>query len=356
MTILLLLTNESLSDVTLVTEDKKKIRAHKNILSACSPFLKDVFQEDKNLNIIIYLQGIQSIEAELIIQLIYFGEAIVYKERRNELLSVIRTLEIKELCNAFIDKNGDLMDEELKIEAKTKSDEKRKQTVSLKDDLDQSKTLNEVKIGEGESEKLCPVQVIKLARYACNKCDYNGTHMKQLTMHIKRRHEGVKYACDQCDYKAQRKDTFIQHIKSVHDGVRYECDQCDYKATQKVNLTLHVKKQHECVKYFCDKCNHQSTTRWILNLHKKNKHDGVWYPCNQCDYKATQQSNLTKHIQSQHEGIKYDCSQCEFKCRDPSGLKKHVQSKHESIEYYCENCTFKSTSLRYLKKHYSKKH
>ena len=136
-----LLTNDSLSDVTLVTEDKKKIKAHKNILSAFSPFLKDVFQEDKNLNIIIYLQGIQSIEADLIIQFIYFGEAIVYKERRNELLSVIRSLEITELCNAFIDKNGELNDEELKIKTKIKSDEKRNQTVSLKDDLDQSKIL-----------------------------------------------------------------------------------------------------------------------------------------------------------------------------------------------------------------------
>ena len=73
-----LLTNDSLSDVTLVTEDKKMIKAHKNILSACSPFLKDVFQEDKNLNTIIYLQDTQSFEAELIIQFIYFGEVIVW--------------------------------------------------------------------------------------------------------------------------------------------------------------------------------------------------------------------------------------------------------------------------------------
>ena len=32
-----LMMNEDLSDVTLVTEDKKQIKAHINILSACSP-------------------------------------------------------------------------------------------------------------------------------------------------------------------------------------------------------------------------------------------------------------------------------------------------------------------------------
>ena len=35
-----LMINDEFADVTIVTEDKKHIKAHKNILSACSPVLK----------------------------------------------------------------------------------------------------------------------------------------------------------------------------------------------------------------------------------------------------------------------------------------------------------------------------
>ena len=58
-----MLMNDSFSDVILVTEDKKHIKAHLNILSACSPFFKDILKEQNNS--IIYLRGICFKELEL---------------------------------------------------------------------------------------------------------------------------------------------------------------------------------------------------------------------------------------------------------------------------------------------------
>ena len=60
-----LMMNEEFSDVTLVTEDKKQIMAHINILSACSPVFKDILKKDKNSNPILYLRGIQYSELKL---------------------------------------------------------------------------------------------------------------------------------------------------------------------------------------------------------------------------------------------------------------------------------------------------
>ena len=70
-----LMFNEDFSDVTLVTEDKKQIKAHINILSACSSVFKDILKKDKNSSPIMYLKGIQYSELESIIQFIYLGEA-----------------------------------------------------------------------------------------------------------------------------------------------------------------------------------------------------------------------------------------------------------------------------------------
>ena len=95
-----LMMNEDLADVTLVTEDKKQIKANINILSACSPVFKDILKKEKNSNQIMYLRGIQFPEMESIMQFIYLGEATFYEERVDEFLAVAKSLEIKALCNA----------------------------------------------------------------------------------------------------------------------------------------------------------------------------------------------------------------------------------------------------------------
>ena len=59
-----LMMNEQYSDVTLVTEDKKQIKANINILSACSPFFKDFLKKEKNSSTIMYLRGVQYSEME----------------------------------------------------------------------------------------------------------------------------------------------------------------------------------------------------------------------------------------------------------------------------------------------------
>ena len=49
-----LMVNEDLADITLITDDKKQIKANINILSACSPLFKDILKKEKNSSPIIY--------------------------------------------------------------------------------------------------------------------------------------------------------------------------------------------------------------------------------------------------------------------------------------------------------------
>ena len=43
-----LMMNEDFADVTLVTEDKKQIKANINVLIACSPVFKNILKKEKN--------------------------------------------------------------------------------------------------------------------------------------------------------------------------------------------------------------------------------------------------------------------------------------------------------------------
>ena len=256
-----LMMNEDYSDVTLVTEDKKHIKANVNILSACSPVFKEIFKRDKNSkSSIVYLRGIQFSEIESILQFIYLGEATFYEERMDEFLAVAKSLEIKELCNAEPETNDQLDTEPLQSDPVTPTDKVEEQTVT-----------SDVLKKFPQQERRREVVAIN-GRYECEPCQKTFIRQKYLTKHIQSKHEGVKYACDQCDYQANYQDNLTHHVQSKHEGVKYPCDKCDYQATHPSSLTVHIKAKHEGVKYACDQCDYQATQRCNLRTHKSKYH------------------------------------------------------------------------------------
>ena len=283
-----LMMNEDFSDVTLVTEDKKQIQANIHILSACSPAFKDILKKDKNSSPIVYLRGIQYSELESIMQFIYLGEATFYEERMDEFLSVAKSLEIKELCNAETESNDE-----------TNEDLPPDDHVTLTEDVEEHTNISEYITKQTPQERQNRVLKVN-GKYVCDQCQKIYSGSGALWTHKQSAHQGVKYACDQCDYQATQQINLTVHIQSKHEGVKYACDQCDYQATQQINLTVHIQSKHEGVKYACDQCDYQATTQNSLTVHIKSKHEGVKFACNQCDYQATQQGNLTRHIQSKH--------------------------------------------------------
>ena len=93
---------DSFADVTLVTDDKKRIKAHRNILSAFSSVFKDILQTNSNNNHpVLDLRGIQHSEMESILQFIYLGEASFHKDRMNEFFMVAKSLDIRKLGNSI---------------------------------------------------------------------------------------------------------------------------------------------------------------------------------------------------------------------------------------------------------------
>ena len=209
--------DEDFSDVTLVTEDKKQIKANINILSACSPVFKHILKIDKNSRPIIYLRGIQYTELESIMQFMYLGEASFYEERMDEFLAVAKSLEIKQLSET--ESNDDSDDHHPTSDQDTSTEFVEEQTV-ISDNINnqaQQQRYGSVVRGNGI--------------YECDRCNKTYSDSGGLKRHIQSVHEGVKYTCDQCDYQAAQKCYLRRHIQSKHEGVKYGCDQCDYQST-----------------------------------------------------------------------------------------------------------------------------
>ena len=73
---------EEFCDVTLISEDKERIRAHKVVLASASTIFRDLFQTvDENTEYeVIHMKGVSSKFIESMVDLIYNGETTV-KER-----------------------------------------------------------------------------------------------------------------------------------------------------------------------------------------------------------------------------------------------------------------------------------
>ena len=255
-----MMTSEEFTDVTLVTDDKKTIRAHRNILSACSLVFKNILQmQITKSHPVIYLRDIQYSEIESILQFIYLGEAKVFKERMNNFLSVAKNLEIRELSQ-----HG--------------PSNYHQEDITTTVHVDHYNITKEEEVTTIESEPTSEKEVIS----------------REITS------VGSKFQCPQCDKLFSQSRGVHAHIRSVHEGVKYACNQCDYQATEKGALKKHIQSKHEGIKYACKQCNYQASSQSNLTMHKYALHEGLKYACNECDYQAGFRSDLARHFKRKH--------------------------------------------------------
>ena len=230
-----LLTTEDFADVTLVCDDKKQLSVHRNILSACSPFFKTIFQIDLNNNHpVIYLRGVEHADMISILQFIYLGEVSFDQGRVNEFLLLAKDLEIKELLKAVEVGNPGPIDNEQNAEDNSEFSA----TLVAPDENGK----NEVEANMlKENKDVQPNISIQIEE---NHCDSEFLRLRSLRGYIQSEHEGVKHACNQCDYQATQRGNLTTHIQHIHDSVKYGCTQCLYKASDKISLRKHVDKIH----------------------------------------------------------------------------------------------------------------
>lgn len=97
-----LLQNESFVDVTLAC-DGNSIKAHKMVLSACSPYFQSLFFDNPCQHPIIIMRDVKWPEMKAAVEFMYKGEINVSQEQIGPLLRVAEMLKIRGLA----DVNGD---------------------------------------------------------------------------------------------------------------------------------------------------------------------------------------------------------------------------------------------------------
>eukprot|EP00092_Neocalanus_flemingeri_P041853 GFUD01045587.1.p1 GENE.GFUD01045587.1~~GFUD01045587.1.p1 ORF type:complete len:337 (-),score=63.10 GFUD01045587.1:112-1122(-) len=83
-------------DVTLACDDEQ-IQAHKVILSACSPFFRQILKRNRHEHPLLYLKGVKYIDLMSVLNFMYHGEVNVAQDELNSFLAIAEDLKVKGL-------------------------------------------------------------------------------------------------------------------------------------------------------------------------------------------------------------------------------------------------------------------
>ena len=247
---------EKFSDVTLVCDDRRYIKAHRYILSACSPVFKNMLEIDtSNVHPLIYLRGIKYSEMESIMQFIYLGEATINQGRTNDFIFVANSLKITELSKS--------LDSATTLSEKNNYNKHNRETTNQIQDKNEQHATDEKSnfefdfgtvidvseaIFESKAENTSEIENEKMGKY--KHCDKTFNSKSGLNYHISVNHKGRTFECNQCQKSYGYKQKLKEHIQSLHEGIKVTCNQCEKQFSQKKNLLHHIQAVHAGVKKY----------------------------------------------------------------------------------------------------------
>ena len=91
-----LLENEDLVDVTLAVEGKY-LKAHKMVLSVCSPYFRELFKMNPCKHPIVFMKDVSYIAMSDLLQFMYQGEVQVSQDNLTTFIKTAEALQIKGL-------------------------------------------------------------------------------------------------------------------------------------------------------------------------------------------------------------------------------------------------------------------
>lgn len=89
--------NEALVDVTLAC-DGLSLKAHKVVLSACSPYFQSLFLDNPCQHPIVFLKDVRYSDLKALVDFMYKGEVNVSQEQLNAVLETAESLKVKGLA------------------------------------------------------------------------------------------------------------------------------------------------------------------------------------------------------------------------------------------------------------------
>jgi len=275
-------------DVTLACDDNQ-MEAHKVIISACSPWFRNILRRNPHQHPLLYLKGVKYRELVAVLNFMYQGEVNVAQDDLNSFLSVAEELQVKGLTQGSSSGNNQSKSSssvpkpEAKATPSTPSvrnvpEMKKPRVVSqapavIDDDDIQEVVPVKSEPGAGSSMDQAHAQylggdqgaVALEDSYQDEAYDYEG--YDDGSAGVIDPNTGLPYAGSDGN-KAN-----IESLMSSLGGGKWLCTECGF-TSKSTNVKYHIESKHMTsgLGYSCSICCEILKTRNALNTHMSLKH------------------------------------------------------------------------------------
>jgi len=316
-------------DVTLACDDNGQIDAHKTILSACSPFFRNVLKRNPHQHPLLYLKGVKHKELQAVLDFMYMGEVNVAQEELNSFLAVAEDLRVKGLTQGNAESN-DKPKSESKSRARdsTPSDSGPPPKKSRPSNQARSMAPPALAIpitpstaasasttnDDDDIQEVVPVKSEPSANSSASSAENSA-----IQQHHANDNEFEEEAT-MIDPDAAMDDSYAED--NYGDYGSYE-ESYDESGMMDPNTGMPLATGADGNKEL-----RRMRDKMILELcHCVNS---LWI-CRACDYKSNQKGHVFAHVESQHinDGRTYHCPYCNKSQKARQHIRWHVAHRHK---------------------------
>ena len=206
-------------DVTLVSDDKQQISAHKIVLSASSEYFRSILKSNKHSHPMLCLSGVDSADLKNIIDYIYNGELQIYQEQLDQFLHMTQRFQLEGLIQDETDNNAGLEEFEEKV---------------LQENENMDLVLNHQK----------PAGIFVKHQKIIDVKSANFENIEELDQKLKNMFErvdagGTKRRCLPCGKISSSTSHAKEHAESHIDGLNFPCQHCNKTFRSRHSLRDH---------------------------------------------------------------------------------------------------------------------
>ena len=215
-------------DVTLISEDQKPVSAHRLVLSACSPYFRNILTANTHSHPLLCLEGVSSQNLNFVLDYIYQGEVQIFQEQLDEFLKIAQKYQLEGLTAQEAEeiKAVDDYQEVSSVDQQTpparKQRTKQRKSVGVKEELSSSVVSVDLDNSSTEVTKQMILENVEFrddGSAVCNICakTAQGKRAREImTQHMETHIEGISFSCENCGKSFRSKNSLRSHKSQKH--------------------------------------------------------------------------------------------------------------------------------------------